>query len=220
MGRRRKTEKIAEIKALPNVFENPALNKGKWNEVFGNSNPITAEIGCGKGAYTLNLGRKFPESNFIGIDIKGPRIWTGAKAAIAEKLNNVAFARMQVEFLNEAFSPGEISEIWIPFPDPYPKISKAKRRLISPRFLEQYKQVLAPNGIMHFKSDNDGLYEYGIETLPENKEVEVLASTDNLYQSPLLNDLTSIKTAYETRFLAEGKTIKYIRFRFLPVTII
>ncbi len=200
---------------MPNVFENPALHKGKWKEVFGNNNPVTAEIGCGKGAYTLNLARKFPDSNFIGIDIKGPRIWTGAKAAISEKLNNVAFARMQVEFLTEAFAPGEISEIWIPFPDPYPKISKAKRRLISPRFLAQYKQVLAQDGIMHFKSDNDGLYEYGMETLPENKEVEVLAYTNDLYKSPLLNDLTSIKTAYETRFLAEGKTIKYIMFRFL-----
>jgi len=216
MGRRRKTEKIAEIKTLPNVFENPAENKGKWHEVFGNNNPITVEIGCGKGAYTLNLARKFPDANFIGVDIKGPRIWTGAKAAMAEKLNNAVFARMQVEFLNEAFAPGEVSEIWVPFPDPYPKISKAKRRLISPRFLAQYKQVLAPNGIMHFKSDNDGLYEYGMETLPENKEIEVLAFTGNLYESPFLNELTSIKTAYEMRFLAEGKTIKYIKFRFLP----
>ena len=214
MARRRKNEKIAEIKVLPNVFENPLANKGKWHEVFGNNNPITAEIGCGKGAYTLNLARKFPDSNFIGIDIKGPRIWTGAKAAIAENLHNAAFARMQIEFLTEAFGPNEISEIWITFPDPYPKISKEKRRLIAPRFLQQYKQALAPGGIMHFKSDNEGLYEYGMESLPENKEIEVLANSDNLYESPLLNELTSIKTAYETRFLAEGKTIKYIKFRF------
>jgi tRNA (guanine-N7-)-methyltransferase len=214
LARRRKLEKISEIKALPNVFEKPEGLKGNWNEaVFENPNPITLEIGCGRGEYTINLARKFPDKNFIGADIKGPRIWKGAKSAYEENIHNAAFVRTLVESITDYFKPEEVAEIWVTFPDPYPKPSKAQKRLVSERFLKLYKQILIKDGILHFKTDNTDLFNWAVEQFKGNPDVDLIEYTHDLYQSPLLDDVKSIKTTYEAKFLAEGETIKYARLR-------
>lgn len=214
MARRNKLEKITALKVLPNVFESPEGLKGNWHEdVFENDNPITLEIGCGRGEYTVSQGRMFPEKNFIGLDIKGPRLWKGATIAWNEKMQNVAFIRTLIERIDDYFLPAEISEIWVTFPDPYPKPSKSQKRLISQRFLDLYKGILVPKGIVHFKTDNEGLFDWAIETFKLNKDYILEDYTSDLYNSHLLNELTSIKTTYEAKFLAEGKTIKYARLR-------
>lgn len=214
MSRRKKRDRIAELNVLPNVFQEPAGLKGTWHqEIFENTNPIVLEIGCGRGEYTINLGRRFPEKNFIGIDVKGPRLWKGAKTAYDEELGNVAFVRTLVESITDYFAPGEVSEIWVTFPDPYPKPCKEQKRLVSERFLGLYRQILSPDGIIHFKTDNTELFEWGIESFEGNEGVEILRYTKDLYNSDLLDEITSIKTTYEAKFLAEGKDIKYAEIR-------
>jgi tRNA (guanine-N7-)-methyltransferase len=212
MPRLGKLEKIAELKLLPNVFEKPEGLKGNWHsEIFENNNPITIEIGCGRGEYTVSLARMFPERNFIGVDIKGPRIWKGAKIAHREGLNNVAFIRSLIENLTDYFAPGEVDEIWVTFPDPYTKPSKAQKRLVSQRFLTLYREFLRPGGTLHFKTDNTGLFQWALGVPFREKGVRLIEQTDDLYRSPLLNDLTSIQTYYEALFSKEGHTIKYAR---------
>jgi tRNA (guanine-N7-)-methyltransferase len=214
VARKRKLEKIADIKVLPNVFEQPAELKGNWkNNIFENEDPITVEIGCGRGEYTVSLGRMFPGRNFVGVDIKGPRIWKGARIAFNEKLQNVAFIRSLIETITDYFSPGEVDEIWVTFPDPYPKPSKAQKRLISNRFLSIYSQILKPGGLINFKTDNAELFDWAVQTFKENPIIQLEDYTSDLYHSPLLNEVTAIKTTYEEKFLAEGKIIKYARLR-------
>ena len=188
--------------------------KGKWsNDFFKNSNPVVLELACGKGEYTVNLARMFPEKNFIGIDYKGNRIWRGAKTAIEDGVANVAFIRMQIETLTEFFAPGEVDEIWITFPDPQPQLSREKKRLTSPRFLNMYQIVLKPGGAINLKTDNDGFYGYSADKVEELK-LKLHIKTEDLYHSEYADEVLSIKTYYEKKYLKDNKNINYLKFSF------
>lgn len=207
-----KLKHLTELETFSNVYQLRRDLKGKWNEVvFKNQNPITLELACGKGEYSIALARKFPGRNFIGIDIKGARIWRGAKTAIEEKLSNVAFLRTYIDHLMDYFVSHEIEEIWILFPDPYREKSKARKRLTSPLFLDRYRKIIKPKGLIHLKTDDLQLYEFTVETLKEQR-AEILFRTDDLYASALSDEILGVKTFYEQRHLQEGKTIKYIKF--------
>lgn len=196
---------------MPNVFENGQELQPDWcTTFFGNTNPIVLELGCGRGEYTVNLARRYPNSNFIGVDYKGPRVWKGAGIALKEGLKNVAFLRIRIENILEYLQPHSIAEIWIPFPDPYPKKSKQEKRLVSKRFMEIYQQLLVPNGIIHHKTDNEDLFNFALETMAEMK-LNLLAHTFDLHTSPYLDELTGIHTKYEAIFMAEGLKIKYLK---------
>lgn len=211
-----KLRKFAEIDTFPNVYqlEEGAVNKGQWAQKhFKNTRPIVLELACGKGEYTVNMAKVFPEKNFIGIDYKGNRIWRGAKTALDEEIPNVAFLRIQIEDILSYFSAHEVSEIWITFPDPQPQLSREKKRLTSDRFLDQYKQILEAQGLMHLKTDNDGLYQYTVGKLEERNET-VLASTSDLYHDEILDEILSIKTYYEKKYLLVNKNINYVRWQF------
>lgn len=211
-----KLRKFAEVATFSNVFqiEEGKVLKGKWaSEYFGNSNPVILELACGKGEYTVNLAKLFPEKNFIGIDYKGNRIWRGAKTALEEGIPNVAFIRMQIEKILEYFEENEVSEIWITFPDPQPQVSREKKRLTGPKFLERYKFVLKGDGVMHLKTDNDGFYAYTIEQIELLKLPKIKETTD-LYVSDLVDEVLSIKTYYEKKYLAHDKNINYVQWTF------
>lgn len=212
MGRKNSV-KIAEIHDMPNVFETPERMSGQWyRDYFANDNPIVLELGCGRGEYTVNMGKRFPDKNFIGIDIKGPRIWKGAGAALKEGLKNVAFARFRIEYINDYFKEAMADEVWIPFPDPFPRESKSGRRLTSPEFLARYKPILKPDAILHFKTDCTPLYEWTLETYRQ-KGIEILTNTNDLHSSEYLDEVTGIPTKYEGIFMAKGEKIKYIKFK-------
>lgn len=215
-----KLRKFSENLSFSNLFQPPVSEiwnaafplKGQWHSsYFKNGNPIVLEVGCGKGEYTVNLARRFPGKNFIGIDIKGARLWTGAKTAFEEAMPNVAFIRTRIEFIRSFFAPGEVSEIWITFPDPQPRPSKALKRLSSSRFLGYYQQFLQPNGLVHLKTDSQGLFEY-TRVLVEQNGLRVHACTSNLYGSGAADPILEIKTFYENQFLAMGKPITYLKF--------
>ena len=211
-----KLRRFAEIETFANVYqleEGQAL-KGTWaNNHFKNSNPIVLELACGKGEYSVNLATLFPDKNFIGIDYKGNRIWRGAKTAIEDGINNVAFLRIQIENILDYFAEGEIDEIWITFPDPQPQDSREKKRLTFPAFLNRYKLVLKPGGCVNLKTDNDQLYAYTVEKTAELNLV-VHKNTNHLYTSDLVDDVLSIKTYYEKKYLLHDKNINYIQFSF------
>lgn len=211
-----KLRKFAEIGTFPNVYQLDAgmENKGRWAERhFGNTNPVVLELACGKGEYSVNMAKLFPEKNFIGIDYKGNRIWRGAKTALEEQISNVAFLRIQIEDILSYFSEGEIAEIWITFPDPQPQLSREKKRLTADRFLDNYKLILKEEGVVNLKTDNDGLYEYTVNKLKERNE-PILASTTDLYHDELLDDVLSIKTYYEKKYLLVSKNINYLKWIF------
>ncbi|MCC5936670.1 MAG: tRNA (guanosine(46)-N7)-methyltransferase TrmB [Lunatimonas sp.] len=189
--------------------------KGGWQAFFGNEQPITVELACGRGEFTVGLGRSYKARNFIGVDIKGSRIWKGSTMAIAENLPNVAFLRAQIEQLNQFFSEGEIAELWITFPDPRPKDRDEKRRLTSPRFLDMYEPLLEKGGLVHFKTDNTGLYQYTKEILAARPNVKILKDTDDFYSSTWRDEHLGIQTRYEKMFSEKGETIKYICFKCL-----
>ena len=192
------------------MFEKDFHLKGKWNsEFFKNKNPIVLEIGCGKGEYTTGLAERNPDINYIGIDINGPRLWTGSKTVQEKGMKNVAFIRNKVEFLNSFFSEKEISEIWITFPDPQKR--KLKKRLTSARFLKIYFGILKPGGIIHLKTDSVLMYEFTNKIIKSNK-LNLIYSTDNLYNTDQDNELTQIKTYYEQAYLSEGININYLKF--------
>lgn len=215
-----KLQRFAEMATFPNVIQ-PSLDeitnkdyplKGKWSEqFFKNNKPIVLELGCGKGEYTLGLSKMYPEKNFLGIDIKGARIWAGAKEAIRESLSNVGFLRTRIEHINSFFDKDEISEIWITFPDPQEKRIRAKKRLTSSRFLPNYLKFLKPGGIIHLKTDNSILYNYTHNLAILNK-FNILLDSNNLYNSGQTDEILDIKTFYESQYLAQGVPIKYIRF--------
>lgn len=185
--------------------------KGKWNkELFKNDNPIVLELGCGKGEYTVGLANNFVNNNFIGVDIKGARMWRGAKTANEQKLPNVAFLRTRIEFINSFFSEDEVDEIWITFPDPHPGGRNSNKRLTSPWFLNSYRKILKDKGLIHLKTDNTELFEFTKKVLAHN-EVETIHSTSDLY-SGKSDDILSIKTHYEKMFLAAGMKINYLSF--------
>jgi tRNA (guanine-N7-)-methyltransferase len=217
-----KLQRFAENKTFPHFFEPTRKElldgsfsmKGRWNEkFFGRQAPIVLELGCGKGDYTVALAKEFPEKNFIGIDIKGARMWRGAKTALEENLKNVAFLRMQIEWLEGAFAPDEVSEIWITFPDPQMKFKRTKHRLTNPRFLNLYRNILQPDHIIHLKTDSEFLYGYTLGILQGTNE-KILYAHHDIYKNPEAPHwATSIQTFYEQKWLAEGKSITYLQFR-------
>jgi len=211
-----KLRRFAEIETFSNVLQLDAGKpyKGQWSKTFfKNDNPVVLELACGKGEYTVNLAVMFPDKNFIGIDYKGNRIWRGAKTALEDGVSNVAFIRMQIETLTEFFAPDEIDEIWITFPDPQPQLSREKKRLTSPRFLNMYTEVLKPGGCVNLKTDNDGFYAYTAEKIKELNLKEHINTAD-LYKSEYADEVLSIKTYYEKKYLKDNKNINYLKFSF------
>ncbi len=216
-----KQEKFMAFDTFKNCFtlffENISkgfLLKGRWHsDYFKNPNPIVLELGCGKGEYTIGLSENNHSKNYIGVDIKGNRIWVGAKYAIENNLNNVAFLRTRIDFIEHCFLENEIDEIWITFPDPQPQSTRKRSRLTNPLFLNRYKKILKKGGLIHLKTDSTSLYEYTLQVIEENKNL-IIWQTDNLYQNCPDNrqELIQIKTHYEKLFTDKGENIKYICF--------
>ena len=214
-----KLERFAENLTFSNLFQYGFDQleregfplRGHWAEHFGNHNPITLELGCGKGDYTLSLARIHPDRNYIGVDIKGARLWRGAKTATDEPLPNVAFIRTRIELIDRFFSPNEVNEIWLTFCDPQPK--KPGKRLTSPRFLDTYARFLAPQSIIHLKTDSQLLHEYTRDEVLPQRDVEVLIATSDLYHSPYEGEAKLTQTFYEQMFLAQGMPITYLQWR-------
>ncbi len=216
---RKKLVRFAQNEVNPNVVQagKPIFDqiKGQWNTLqFANDQPLIVELACGRGEFTLGLGRQYPNQNFIGVDIKGSRIWKGSSSATAEGIHTVAFLRTQIQQLQDFFAPGEISELWITFPDPFPRDGDEKRRLTSPKFLEIYKQLVKPGGLIHFKTDNTGLYEYTYLVLNDRPDCQIHFNTADFYESELRDAHHGIKTRYEKIFSDKGEKIKYIQFSF------
>ncbi len=227
MSRRNKLQKFAEILSFPNVFENyehnnpglvgqdgePVEMKGQWaKNHFKNNNPIVLELACGRGEYTLGLAERFPNRNFIGVDVKGARIWKGASLAIEAKLSNAAFLRTRIEQIDLFFAENEVSEIWITFPDPFLKKGKENRRLTAPSFINRYRKILHPNGTVNLKTDSDVLYEFTLEMLNEDNKCKLIYVDNNIYSKDLVTEELEIKTYYEKMHLEAQKTIKYVKF--------
>lgn len=217
---KRKHERFEECKTFSNLIQAGFFDllkdyplKGFWAEkYFGNNHPIILELGCGKGEYTVSLGERNPDINYIGIDNKGARLWRGCKTAIEKNLDNVCFIRTRIELIERFFAPGEISEIWITFPDPQPGSSRVRKRLTSPRYLDSYKNITKPGSIIHLKTDNSGLFEYTLETITQQGH-ELLFHSFDLYGLNLNDDASGVQTFYEKMFLDQGISIKYLRFR-------
>jgi tRNA (guanine-N7-)-methyltransferase len=218
---KRKLQRFEELNHLERIFQFPfpLLHtneglKGNWNKgIFRNDNPIILELGCGRGEYTVELAREYKESNFIGIDIKGARIWRGVKTINEENIFNAAFLRTHIEWLGQFFEKGEVQDIWITFPDPQPQLTRENRRLSNPDFLNIYKSVLRDKGALHLKTDNIGLFEYTVEMLNNEKGVLEVCTRDLYSEAPEGFNL-KIQTTYEKIFLKKGMTINYLRFRF------
>jgi len=213
-----KLQKFEAMSRYPNVFQYPFSvlqekefeMKGKWNKMFfKNDNPIALELGCGKGEYTVELAKLYPEKNFIGIDIKGARMWSGATQSLQEKMSNVAFLRTHIELLDSFFAPSEVSEIWITFPDP--QMAKVNKRMTSTRFMQMYSRILQENGIIHLKTDSPFMYAYTCAMIQTNN-LPVLVNTDDLYNSSIVDEILSIQTFYEQQWLSRGMSIKYVKF--------
>ena len=222
MGSKNKLKRFRENDTFLNVVQptredilsNNFSLKGKWNTFFKNDNPIVLELGCGKGEYTLALGKKNPKKNFIGVDIKGARFWRGAKTALEESMSNIGFLRTQIELINLCFDENEIDEIWITFPDPQIKYTRTKHRLTNQEFLKKYHTILKPNGIIHLKTDSEFMHGYTLGVLHgENQEV-IYAHHDvynNKQHSP--KEVIETQTFYESQYLETNKAITYIKFR-------
>ncbi len=218
-----KIKKFREVDSFDNCFflsfeeskENGLPLKGKWHkDFFKNENPIVLELGCGKGEYTIGLAKRYANKNFIGVDIKGNRIWTGAKTAIDEKMDNVAFVRTRIDFIEACFSANEVSEIWITFPDPQPQKTRVRKRLTNIMFVNRYKNIMVKGGIINLKTDSEPFYDFSREVIQENKLIE-LDATNDLYAVGSLRDeaLTNIKTYYEKLFSEKGFKICYLKYK-------
>jgi tRNA (guanine-N7-)-methyltransferase len=215
---RKKLERFADNEQRRNIIQpgKAAFEtiRGNWQAFFGNEHPIIFELGCGRGEYTVGLARRFPENNYVGVDVKGSRIWKGSTLAIEEKLDNAAFLRIRILEIEQSVADNELSEIWITFPDPRPKKRDIKRRLTSPRYMDIYKKLLRRGGIVHFKTDNSMLFDFTLEHLQERDDIEGLEYTRDYHASAYAEELPDIVTKYERQFMAEGLKIKYLRFRF------
>lgn len=208
-----KTTKFAELKTFENAFEEPERFRARFLERhLQTEQAVRLEVACGRGEYTLELARQQPQRPHVGIDLKGARIWAPAKQALAEGLENVAFIKGNVDTLPFFFQPGEVNEIWITYPDPYPKPSKSGKRLVSPRFLAVYRKILSPEHTLHFKTDHQGLFEFGVESVLGIGGT-VLKRLDNVYAENDLPPEVAIRTTFEGRHLADGRTIRYLSFR-------
>jgi tRNA (guanine-N7-)-methyltransferase len=229
MAKRNKLQKFAELSAIPFVFQCYSYEarklynhvgdvvdlKGSWGaKVFDNDKPIVLELACGRGEYSVALAKTYPDKNFIGVDIKGARLWKGATIAQKEGLTNVAFLRCRIELIESFFAKNEVSEIWITFPDPFLRDAKENRRLTAEPFLEKYKNIIKPDALCHLKTDNTPLYEFSLESLAANK-AEVIYQNDDIYDGPLYCDELEIKTYYERQHLENGLKIKYIRWKLI-----
>jgi len=222
VGSKNKLKRFKENETFANVFQptrEELVNqdfaiKGYWNEkVFKNSNPLVLELGCGKGEYSVGLAQKYPKKNFIGIDIKGARFWRGAKTAIEENISNVAFLRIQIELIEHAFEKNEVDEIWITFPDPQIKYKRTKHRLTNSDFLNKYKKILKPDGIINLKTDSEFMHGYTLGLL-HGLGYEILYANHDVYkQEGSPEEVTSIQTFYESQYLEQNKPITYIRFK-------
>lgn len=221
MGSKNKLKRFKENETFKNVIQPNRLEitdgtfsfKGKWNEFFGNDNPIVLELGCGKGEYTIGMAKQNRDKNYIGIDIKGARFWRGAKTAIEENMSNVAFLRTQIELIDGLFAADEVSEIWITFPDPQIKYKRTKHRLTNELFLEKYKLILKDDGVVNLKTDSEFMHGYTLGLL-HGKGLEVLYANHDVYKnegSP--REVLEIQTFYEKQYLEKGKPITYIKFR-------
>jgi len=215
-----KLAKFADMEEFPHVFQvsSHAVRegarfemKGKWNEIFfKNENPIVLELGCGKGEYTVGLGKLYPDKNFVGVDIKGARLWTGAKESFEKGMKNVAFLRTNIEMIHYFFAENEVSEIWLTFPDP--QMKKVTKRLTATNFMKSYQQFVKDDGLIHLKTDSNFMFTYTCEMVKAN-HYPVIFSNDDLYTSDLQDPILSIKTYYEQQWLDRGLTIKYIQFQ-------
>lgn len=213
----KKLKRFAAIKTFSNTLEYPKDMKGKWKSFFNNNNPVILELACGRGEYTVGLARMFPSKNFIGIDVKGNRMYIGAKKALEENISNAAFLRTQIEMLPDYFEKEEVSEIWITFPDPQLRTSRAKKRLTHPRFLRLYQQVLKKNGSIHLKTDSPALFNFTRKVI-DRYELPLFDSSEDIYANPAVEEYLKIKTHYESLDIAQSKKIFYLQFT-LPLTI-
>jgi tRNA (guanine-N7-)-methyltransferase len=207
----KKLKRFAEIKMFSNVLEYPENIAGKWKEHFGNNHPIVLELACGKGEYAIGLARLFSEKNFIGVDIKGNRIWVGAKYALDNNLKNVGFLRTQIQMITAYFEEGEADEIWITFPDPQLRTSKLTKRLTHPRYLRLYNKILKRNGKIHLKTDSPDLYSF-TKTVIDLYNLNLIFCTSDVYKQEIVSPELNIKTHYEALDIARSKKIFYVCF--------
>ena len=207
----KKLLRFEAIKSFSNVLQYPENIAGKWNDFFKNNNPVTLELACGRGEYTVGLAKMFPEKNFIGIDLKGNRIYTGAKKCIDEKIINTAFLRIQIDKINYYFIKNEVKEIWITFPDPQLRTSKAKKRLTHPKFLRLYQQILIDSGLIHLKTDSPDLYAFTL-LVTEMYNLQVHENSSDVYAQTKIKEELKIKTHYEKLDIAQSKRIHYLCF--------
>lgn len=222
MGSKNKLKRFKENETFANVVQpkreallaSDFYLKGHWRDTFfKNNNPLVLELGCGKGEYSVGLAKRFPDKNFIGIDIKGARFWRGAKTALEENISNVGFLRTQIELLEYAFAENEVDEIWITFPDPQIKYKRTKHRMTNARFLERYKKVLKPDGVVNLKTDSEFMHGYTLGLLHGAGHEVLYANHDVYKQEGSPEEVTAIQTFYEQQYLEVGKAITYIRFK-------
>lgn len=222
MGSKNKLKRFKENETFQNVIQpkrEELLNgkfslKGNWNnQFFKNDRPLVLELGCGKGEYTVGLAKKFPDKNFLGIDIKGARFWRGAKTAEEESMPNVGFIRTQIELIEFAFAQNEVDEIWITFPDPQIKYKRTKHRLTNSDFLKKYKSILKPQGVVNLKTDSEFMHGYTLGLLHGQGHEVIYANNDVYHQAGSPEEVTEIQTFYESQYLEKGKPITYIKFK-------
>jgi tRNA (guanine-N7-)-methyltransferase len=207
----KKLERFAAIKTFSNVLEYPLDIKGNWFNFFRNNNPLILELACGRGEYTVGLSLLFPNQNFIGVDVKGNRMFIGAKKCLTGNITNACFLRTQIEKIPDYFASGEVDEIWITFPDPQLRISKAKKRLTHPRFLRLYQQILKPDGFIHLKTDSPDLYLF-TKKVAELYDIKIVEDSDDVYNNAAIKEELTIKTHYESLDIAQSKKIHYLKF--------
>jgi tRNA (guanine-N7-)-methyltransferase len=227
MSRRNKLLKFAELAAMPNVYENFSVTepqliaagqqevdlRGKWaSDHFNSESPLTLELACGRGEYTVGLADRFPDRSFIGIDVKGARVWKGAKQSNERGLANAAFLRTKIECIDAFFAKEEVDEIWITFPDPFPRYGQRNRRLTAPVFIEKYRRIMRRGGSVHLKTDNTGIFVYTLEMIASDDNCQLLAISDNVHKHHLDMPELSIPTHYERLHRKQGALIKYVRF--------